>query len=133
MGDEVQRKTLVVDVDGTLCPIKKRGELYEDMIPYPEMVEALQKWKAEGGYIIVNTARNMKTYAGVLGLINANTAPVMVAWLNRHNIPFDEIIFGKPWAGSRGVYVDDRTVRPREFINHTLEELEQIIIADRLD
>jgi hypothetical protein len=26
--------TFVVDIDGTLCPIKKKDEKYEDLIPH---------------------------------------------------------------------------------------------------
>jgi capsule biosynthesis phosphatase len=38
---------------------------------------------------------------------------------------------GKPWPGHHGFYVDDRTVRPREFLSHTLEELDALCIRDR--
>ena len=31
--------SFVFDIDGTLCPIKKKDEKYEDLVPYKEMVE----------------------------------------------------------------------------------------------
>ena len=34
---------LIVDIDGTLCPIKKPDENYEDLIPYQEIINKLRK------------------------------------------------------------------------------------------
>ena len=68
----------------------------------------------------------MKSYNGNIGLINANTAIIMQEWLKKWNIPYDEIYFGKPWPGHRGLYIDDRAVRPDEFLNYSFEELEKI-------
>ncbi len=118
--------TLIFDVDGTLCPIKNKEELYENLIPDEEVIRKLKEYKKEGARIVLFTSRNMKTYNGNLGLINANTAIIMQAWLKKWDIPYDEIFFGKPWPGSRGLYIDDRAVRPDEFLNHSFDELEQI-------
>lgn len=118
--------TLIFDVDGTLCPIKKKEDKYEDVIPDEEMVNKLKYYKENGAKIVLFTSRNMKTYNGNLGLINANTAVIMQEWLKKWKIPYDEILFGKPWPGHRGLYVDDRAVRPDEFLNHSFEELEEI-------
>lgn len=118
--------TLIFDVDGTLCPIKKEEEKYEDVIPDEEMIKKLKDYKENGAKIVLFTSRNMKTYNGNLGLINANTAVIMQNWLKKWDIPYDEILFGKPWPGHKGIYIDDRAVRPDEFLNHTFEELEEI-------
>jgi capsule biosynthesis phosphatase len=123
------QKCIVIDIDGTLCPIKEPGERYEDLVPYPEMIEVLERYQAEGFYIILATSRNMRTYDGNLGLIMANTAPVMLEWLKRHGIPFDEIHFGKPWSGNGGFYVDDKTIRPSEFRRLNYEEI-QVLLAN---
>ena len=118
--------TLIFDVDGTLCPIKNKEEKYEDLIPDEEMVNKLRFYKENGAKIVLFTSRNMKTYQGNLGLINANTAVIMQNWLKKWAIPYDEILFGKPWPGHKGLYIDDRAVRPDEFLNHSFEELENI-------
>ena len=34
--------SFVFDIDGTLCPIKKKEERYEDLTPYPDMIEKLR-------------------------------------------------------------------------------------------
>ena len=40
--------TLVVDLDGTLCPIKRADEKYEELKPYDNVVEKLKEYKKEG-------------------------------------------------------------------------------------
>lgn len=123
--------TLVFDIDGTICPIKKKGERYEDVVPYPQMVKRLRECKEEGARIVLFTSRNMNSYQGNIGVINKNTARILLDWLDKWNIPYDEIIYGKPWPGHHGFYVDDRSVRPDEFLNHTPEELEEICEKSR--
>ena len=113
------RLTFIFDIDGTLCPIKKKDEKYEDLIPYKEMVDRIREYKEQGAKIILYTSRNMNTYKGNIGLINANTAKIVLEWLEKWDIPYDEIIYGKPWPGHNGYYVDDRTVRPDEFLKRT--------------
>ena len=125
--------TFIFDIDGTLCPIKGKDERYEDIVPYPEMVEKIRDYKKQGAKIILYTSRNMNTYKGNIGLINANTAGVILEWLKKWDIPYDEIIYGKPWPGHNGFYVDDRTVRPDEFLNMTVDELKEICVKSRCD
>lgn len=118
--------TLIFDVDGTLCPIKKKEEKYENLIPDEKMIKKLKMYKENGAKIVLFSSRNMNSYNCNLGLINANTAVIMQNWLKKWNIPYDEILFGKPWPGHKGLYIDDRAVRPDEFLEHSFEELEEI-------
>lgn len=118
--------TLVFDIDGTICPIKKPEERYEDLIPYQPMVEKMRYYKENGARIVLYTSRNMRTYGGNIGLINKNTAKTLLDWLEKWEIPYDEIHYGKPWAGRKGFYIDDRAVRPSEFLEKSAEELENI-------
>lgn len=118
--------SFVFDIDGTLCPIKKKNESYEDLIPYVNMVQRLRYYKENGAKIILFTSRNMNSYNGSIGAINKYTARILLDWLDKWNIPYDEIIYGKPWPGHKGFYVDDRTVRPDEFLSYSVEELDQI-------
>jgi capsule biosynthesis phosphatase len=123
--------TFIFDIDGTLCPIKKKDEEYADLVPYGDMVEKIRYYKDKGAKIILYTSRNMNSYEGNIGLINKNTAPVLMGWLEKWDIPYDEIVYGKLWPGHKGFYVDDRTVRPDEFLNAPVEELERICEASR--
>ena len=118
--------SFVFDIDGTICPIKKKEQEYIDLVPYADVVEKLREYKEGGAKIILFTSRNMNSYGGNIGLINANTAKVLLQWLDKWDIPYDEIIYGKPWPGKRGFYVDDRAIRPDEFLKYSEEELKQI-------
>lgn len=118
--------TFVFDIDGTICPIKKKDEKYEDLVPFPDIVEKLKEYKNNGAKIILYTSRNMNSYNGNIGLINKNTAKILLNWLEKWEIPYDEIIYGKPWPGHKGFYVDDRSVRPDEFLKYSVEELNEI-------
>ena len=117
--------TFCFDIDGTLCPIKKKDEEYIDLVPFKEMVDKLKEYKEGGAKIVLFTSRNMNSYGGNIGLINANTAKVLLKWLDKWEIPYDEIIYGKPWPGHKGFYVDDRTVRPDEFLKYSVDELDE--------
>lgn len=118
--------SFIIDIDGTLCPIKNKEEKYEDLIPYSNIVNKIRFYKERGAKIILFTSRNMNSYGGNLGLINKNTAKILLQWLDKWEIPYDEILYGKPWPGHKGFYVDDRTVRPDEFLNCSVEELDGI-------
>ena len=125
------RGNLIIDLDGTICPIKGEAGSYADLRPHAAVVEAMCRWRARGFRIIVFTSRNMRTHDGNLGLINKLTARQAMDWLDQHQVPYDEILFGKPWPGARGFYVDDRTVRPREFMENSLGGIEDLLAADR--
>lgn len=123
-------KVLVMDVDGTICPTKRSGESYADLIPDARVVERLRWYRSQGFHIALQTSRQMRTYKGNVGLINANTLPELISWLDRHEVPYDEIHVGKPWAGRRGFYVDDRAIRPSEFVSLSPEEVAEILARD---
>lgn len=119
--------TLIVDIDGTLCPIKPSGESYENLAPHEAMVERLRNYQKKGYTILLYTSRNMRTHRNNVGRINKHTAPILLSWLEKWSIPYDEILFGKPWPGKKGFYIDDRTVRPNEFLNMTEEEIQKLL------
>lgn len=125
--------SFIMDIDGTICPIKKHDEEYKDLIPYDEMILKIKSLKASGFKIVLFTSRNMRTYDGDLEKILTYTKPVLEEWLKKWDIPYDEIIYGKPWPGHDGFYVDDRTIRPDELIKYSIEELKDICVKSRLD
>jgi capsule biosynthesis phosphatase len=55
---------------------------------------------------------------------------LLVDWLKRHEVPFDEIHVGKPWCGFDGFYVDDKAIRPTEFLSLTYDEIRALIGKD---
>lgn len=125
-------KALVVDIDGTICPIKQSHEQYADLKPEPLILARLKALHADGWHIILHTARGMRSNDGNPGKIAKNVGPDLLKWLAQHDIPFDELHLAKPWPGHRGVYIDDRAVRPREFVELSFDELETLMIRDRI-
>lgn len=99
---------IVVDLDGTICPIKTSKESYSDLKPFDGAVERLNEMRAAGHYIIIQTARNMATQESNLGKVMKNIGKVTLQWLERYEVPYDEIYFGKPNAQ---LYIDDRAFR----------------------
>ena len=50
----------VFDIDGTLCPIKKKDERYEDLVPYAAMVEKLRQYRILTGEILALSTRTRR-------------------------------------------------------------------------
>lgn len=119
-------RRLIFDLDGTLT--KGASTKYEDAVPNIAVIRKLREYKELGFEIIISTARNMRTHEGNVGKINKHTMPIVQAWLSKHDVPYDELYIGKPWCGFEGFYVDDKAIRPSEFVALNCEE-----IADLLD
>ncbi len=111
---------IVIDLDGTICPIKASGQTYEELEALPGAAERIRELRAAGHYIIIQTARNMATCGSNLGKVMRNIGKVTLDWLERHDIEYDEIYFGKPNAD---VYVDDRALRFEDWAMVTDELL----------
>lgn len=95
---------IVIDIDGTICELKKEGQTYRDVNAIPGAVEKIQLLKKAGHYIILQTARHMKTCSGDQGQVIARIGKITLDWLEKNRIPYDEIHFGKPNAD---LYIDD--------------------------
>lgn len=99
---------IVVDLDGTICPVRKDGESYSELLPFEGAAEKLKALRKEGHYIIIQTARNMATCDSNLGKVMKNIGLVTLEWLKKYDIEYDEVFFGKP---NGEVYIDDRAFR----------------------
>ncbi len=118
-------KKLVVDLDGTLT--KADTSDYESVSPRKDVIETLQAYQSQGFQIVIATARNMRTFEGNVGKINIHTLPIITAWLDKHKVPYNEILVGKPWCGHDGFYIDDKAVRPSEFTSMSYNEICQLL------
>lgn len=121
-------KRLVFDLDNTLCTTEN-GD-YKNSTPDYAMIEKLKQYKSEGFEIIISTSRNVRTYKNDLGKINANTLPIIIDWLKQHEVPFDEVYVGKPWCGNDGFYIDDKAIRPSEFIKYDYNEILSLLMRE---
>lgn len=99
---------VAVDLDGTICELKRPGQSYADLAPLPGAAERLRELRAAGHYVIIITARNMKTCESNLGRVMKNVGKITLDWLEEHGIEYDEIYFGKANAH---IYIDDRAHR----------------------
>ena len=122
-----KEKVLVFDIDVTLCEIRRKNQSYLEVEPKYEMLKKLKEYREQGFYVILYTARQMKTYEGNVGQIVKNTGKTLFEWLEKYEVPYDEIHFGKPWCGSNGFYVDDKCIRPNEFLENSYEDILKII------
>jgi capsule biosynthesis phosphatase len=123
-------KKLIVDLDGTLTLANTSD--YKNVLPNMELITQLKKYKSDGFNIVVSTARNMRTHQGNVGKINVHTLPIIIEWLDKHDVPYDEIIVGKPWCGYEGFYIDDRAIRPSEFNSLNFEEITALIEKEKI-
>ena len=121
-------KRIIVDLDNTIC--KTSDGNYSDAIPVSDMVNKIRSLKKEGYEISIYTSLNMRTYESNLGKIAANTIPIIIDWLRKHEIPCDELFIGKPWCGDDGFYVDDRAIRPSEFLKYSNSEIMEILARE---
>lgn len=99
---------ICIDLDGVVCQLKKSGQSYAELEPVDGAVERLASLRAAGHYIILYTARHMKTCGANVGQVLARQGKTTLDWLEKHQIAYDEIYFGKPHAD---IYLDDNAVR----------------------
>ena len=131
-------KRLVIDLDHTICvpqsdpdgtadPVRH----YAQATPVRPVVEQLRAYKARGFEIVIHTARNMRTFEGEVEKVRAVTLPLIAEWLDRHDVPYDEIIVGKPWCGADGFYIDDRAIRPSELVSLSYDEIKGLLDREK--
>lgn len=114
---EKENKTWVFDLDGTICEEKEKGTNFLEFAnvkPIYEVVEKMRMLHQKGDKIIISTARHMGTTKGNLGLINARVSKLTIDWLDKYEVPYDEIYFGKPLGD---YYVDDKNMSIEDFKN----------------
>ena len=97
-------KRFCFDLDNTLVTYPRIFGDYSTVEPIHKNIEYLKFLKENGNYIIIYTARRMKTHKGNVGAIISDIGKVTLDTLSRFEIPYDEFLFGKPHAD---FYIDD--------------------------
>jgi len=115
-------KRIAIDLDGTICPIKKPEESYADLVPHAGAADRIRELRNAGYYVIILTARNMATCEGNLGKVMKNVGKLTLNWLDQHAIEYDEVYFGKPNAD---LYIDDRAFRFTSWSDVTTAAIER--------
>ena len=111
---------ICIDIDGTICETKKQHESYREIQPKPHAIRTIQNLKQKGHYIILYTARHMKTCNHNIGQVIALQGKNLLDWLDEYNLPYDEIVFGKPLAD---IYIDDKAYKFTNNWNEIIKEI----------
>lgn len=95
------------DLDNTLVTEPQIPGDYSSVLPIIKNINYLRFLKSQGHTIILQTARRMKTHSGNVGKLCAEIGPMTFKTLEKFDIPYDEIYFGKPYADA---YIDDKAI-----------------------
>ena len=95
------------DLDNTLVTYPKIKNDYSSVEPIEKNINFLKYLKSFGHTIIIHTARRMKTHNGNIGGLMADIGKITFESLDKFDIPYDEIYFGKPYAD---FYIDDNAI-----------------------
>lgn len=113
---------IVVDVDDTICTNIRRLP-YSMCEPVPEVIDTINHLHDDLGFtIVLYTARGMVSCNGDIERIIAKNKDVLIEWLKKHHVSYDELVFGKPIAD---VYVDDKALNVSEFKKETFYQLKK--------
>lgn len=106
------------DLDDTICfpnhNAKDTHEKYGLATPNQEVIDVIKKLHLNGNEIIIHTARRMLTHSGDIDKIYDDVGEVTKNWLEKYGVPYDQLIFGKPYAD---FYIDDKSKTIEEMIN----------------
>jgi capsule biosynthesis phosphatase len=94
----VETRSFCFDFDNTLVSYPVVAGDYSTVTPIERNVKYVRHLHQLGHRIIIATARRMKTHNGNVGLVVADIGDVTLKTLRKFNIPFHEIVFGKPYA-----------------------------------
>lgn len=108
-------KRFCFDLDSTLVSKPRVEGDYSTVEPIEKNINILRYLRSMGHTIIVYTARRMRTHTGNVGAIVADVGKLTIETLEKFDIPYDELYFGKPWAD---FYIDDLAVD----CNHDIEK-----------
>ncbi len=103
----IKNKRICFDLDNTLVTFPTIKGDYRSVKPIDKNINFLKYLKSFGNIIIIYTARRMQTHNGNIGKLNADIGLITFETLDKFNIPYDEIYFGKPHAD---FYIDDLAV-----------------------
>lgn len=105
------------DLDNTLVTYPKITGDYTTVEPIQKTIDFLKYLKRVGHTIIIYTARRMHTHQGNVGKVMADIAKITFITLDKFDIPYDEIYFGKPYAD---FYIDDLAISPYDDLEKEL-------------
>ena len=112
------KRTLVFDIDDTICTHTNRD--YANARPHWDVIGKINQLSKQGYYIKLYTARGQNSCNGNLELILERNESILIEWLDKYCVKYDELIFGKPLGNW---YIDDKAMTVESFVDAPFEEL----------
>ena len=127
ISDYRDKMRIVFDLDGVICELKKPSESYADVTPKNDIIEKMRDLKKDGHYLIIHTGRHMRTCNGDVSKVIEKIGKITEDWLEKWKVPYDELIFGKPYAD---IYIDDLAIEfsTKEKLDKKIESLQPYIV-----
>ena len=112
----IPKLRICFDLDNTLVSYPYIVGDYKSVKPITDMIMLAKNLHNMGHTIIIYTARRMETHKYNIGAVVKDIARDTIDILDKYEIPYDELIFGKPIAD---VYIDDKAINPyrNDFAN----------------
>ena len=111
------RRSIVFDLDDTICSPIHTGatteEKYGKALPNQEVIDGMHKLAKAGFHITSASSRRMLTHNGDIEKILDDVGEITWQWLEDHDVPYHELVFGKPYSST--YYVDDKAMTPEMF------------------
>lgn len=107
LNNNKNKKRFCFDLDNTLVTSPYIKNNYLTVLPIIKNIDYLKFLKNNGHYIIIYTSRGMKNNNGNLGSVFKDISKITFDTLEKFDIPYDEIYFGKPYAD---FYIDDLAI-----------------------
>ena len=125
--DYREKMRIVFDLDGVICELKKPSESYADVIPKNDVIEKMRDLKEDGHYLIIHTGRHMRTCDGDVSKVIEKIGKITEDWLEKWKVPYDELIFGKPYAD---IYIDDLGIEfsTKDKLDKKIESMQPYIV-----
>lgn len=115
----MEKLRIVIDIDDTICYTRDRD--YKNSVPSINVISKVNFLHDVLGYdVTLYTSRGMVSCCGDIEKIIDRNMETLVEWLSKHNVKYDNIIFGKPLAD---IYVDDKCLCVDDFLSEGFETL----------
>jgi len=114
---KVEKKRICFDLDNTLVTFPEIKNDYSTVKPIIKNIKFLNFLHSQGHYIIIYTARRMRTHKGDIRKVKNEIEKLTINQLKVFKIKYHELVFGKPYAN---FYIDDLSINPIENLNTKL-------------
>lgn len=108
---------ILMDIDNTISFTTDRD--YANAVPNMPVIKKMRELASQGVNFVLFTARGMVTFEDNIDAAERRHRPQLEEWMKRYNVPYSDIVFGKPFALA---IVDDTAIRPNEFLELSLDK-----------